>query len=237
MDDQAVRIAHCYMELAKSARERFDSRREVEWKVTVALWTIFGAATGAAITARVWVPAWWLVILISIFVIILVLTYRTMWLRYMAEAFRRDHLTSYYWESGVQMVICKRLPYNLDPGYEIQGEEPVDRRVKKLCEWIRMEDCPEPNMICGGQISKRLHNSQKSQFWITVVFAFVFILVLIGKAATGEPKKNEARSSDDSVIFNMKFYNYLNCYYERKARSSAPPYICHNARLAMMIWS
>ena len=158
MDLHTEQVAKFYLELAKSAQSRFDSRREVEWKVTVALWTLLGAATGAVITSRVWTATDWLVVFLAIGVCTIVGIYRMWWLPYLAKAFRRDQRTAYS-ESGVQLLIQKKLPVNLDPGYVIKDGSPA-----KLKAWIRMEDCAIPNSVYGEEISDSLHASQRSQF-------------------------------------------------------------------------
>jgi hypothetical protein len=88
--------ADLYYKLAQSAQARFNSRRDVEWKVTIALWTLFGAAAGAVVTARFWTPEKWQVIILSAVVLGILGYYRFRWLPYLALTFSRDQRTSYY---------------------------------------------------------------------------------------------------------------------------------------------
>jgi hypothetical protein len=193
MNSETERLATFYLELAKTAQSRFDSRRDIEWKVTVALWTLFGAATAAVITSRVWSAPLLLVVFLTMGVFVVVLLYGLWWLPYLAKSFRRDQRTSYYWESGVQLLTGTKLPLNLDPGYEIKNGSPI-----KLKDWIRMEDCPIPNSICGGEVSATLHNSQRSQFYLTLAFAFLFIIVIWGKWLVGPSTPTLQQSSSHS---------------------------------------
>jgi hypothetical protein len=176
MNEDEDRRARLYLELAKSAQGRFDNRRQVEWKVAIGLWTLFGAAAGAVIASENWRPAVWLFWIVPPGVFGILLIYRCMWLPYLAEAFRRDQRTSYYWESGVQYVLKKSLPWELDPRYEFKSGS-----ASRLEGWMRMEDCPMPGACGGKSVDRELHASQKIQFYFTVAFATIFVALLIAK--------------------------------------------------------
>jgi hypothetical protein len=175
LDDE--RVANLYLELAKSAQGRFNSRRDVEWKVTVALWTMYGAACGAVIGTEKIVAlklAIGLVILVALAIVVL---YGLVWLRFLAKEFKRDQRTSYYWESGVQLILNRSLCRILDPGYTLVAPG----NLEKVEDWIRMEDCPTPAIVYEKTINGKLHNSQWSQLGITTALAALFVVLVLLK--------------------------------------------------------
>lgn len=190
MDDTQKFVAEQYHKLAESARNRFDSRRDIEWKTAIGLWSLFGVGAGAVISARWWSPGWPEILSgIAISATILWI-YRLIWLPYLAEAFERDSRTSYYWESGIQFLSDKRLPRHLDPGYEQHD----GRWKRKERDWVRMEDSLEDreSMV---QLSGELHRSQKCQFWMTLVFALFFVLALVSRGYRGTSPPGNGGSS------------------------------------------
>jgi hypothetical protein len=182
MDKNVRRRALLYLELAKSAQGRFHSRRNVEWKVSIGLWTLFGGATAGLLGAASWTPPTWSVIILVLVIVGILGVYKIKWLAFLAETFKRDQRTAYYWESGVQLLLGKKVPQNLDPGYRI--EKGTLNPIKKT-EWVRMEDCPMPDSVCGEKIDRSLHDAQKAQFYVTLGFAVLFVLVLLVKWLNG----------------------------------------------------
>ena len=179
MEEDRARQAQLFMELAKAAQGRFYSRRDVEWKVTIGVWAFFGAAIASVITAKDANPGWGIFTLATIFVLLFLVTYRFKWLVYLARAFRRDHYITYYWESGVQLLLNRAVPTNIDPAYSQSyfGNS-------RTGGWVRMEDCPLPGASCGALVSSELSDSQVVQFRVTVAFALLFLLVLASRITT-----------------------------------------------------
>jgi hypothetical protein len=177
MDAETERVAKLYLELAKSAQGRFDSRRDVEWKVTVALWTLYGAASAAAIgVERISAPAWQMAA-VTLVALVIVVVYGVLWLPFLAKEFKRDQRTSYFWESGVQSLLSTKLCKTLDPGYKFTEPGTLDRKP----EWIRMEECSEESIIIGKPPNGFPHRSQWSQLIITVAIAVLFVFLLWAK--------------------------------------------------------
>ena len=148
--------ADLYLKLAESAQDRFHSRRETEWKVTVALWTLFAASTAAAITARVWHPTWIALMGLGLVIAVIVFFYWYIWLRYLAEAFRRDQRVSYHWESAVQDMLEVKIPKRLEPPF------------------ANTDSPSSPDTSESG-----LHKSQCFQFAITLLFALLLFWLMM----------------------------------------------------------
>lgn len=182
--------ADLYFKLAQSAQDRFDSRRDVEWKVAIALWTLFGAAAGAIITARYWTPSPWQVVCISASVIGILYIYRRWWLTYLAEAFARDQRTSYYWESAIQELLGVELPRGLDPKWKDANGRLTDR-----LDWIRKSTYEGSVPACDQTFDRSLRESQQCQFLMAVAFGALLIFVTAGRYIDAPPPSKQEGSS------------------------------------------
>lgn len=160
-----------FAKLANSAQARFDSRRDIEWKMTIALWTLFAAAAGAGIGARSWNPGVFDIVGIGSISMLVVGVYWGWWIPYLIETFKRDQQTSYYWESAIQETLAGSLPDFLDPS--------ADPNLN----WVRYPNRPDINTKSGDQ--RRIVRSMRSQFWITVGFVLLLNFVTIGKVISG----------------------------------------------------
>jgi hypothetical protein len=117
------------------------------------------------------------------------------WQPYIAQAMSRDQLTSYYWESGIENLLGKRLPPFLDPATPPGLGHGF---------WVRMSpdpavEHPQDPQVVNGQGAAQVanvrkipfHYSQRSQFWVTVAFAIMFVGMVGAKSsgsASGRPK-------------------------------------------------
>lgn len=201
MDETEKRIqaATLYAKLAESARDRFKSRRDLEWRVTIGLWTLFGGGAGVAITARTWVPGLWEIVFAGICSTIVVAVYVITWIPWINKSHRKDSATSYYWESGVVLMLShfidehKELPPHLHP----------PKNNDDL--WPRMSDASPGNV--GGaangvprEITGTLHRAQWLQILVTVAFAVLFVAGLASKYVYHSKQQSQGAQSNRIVI-------------------------------------
>jgi hypothetical protein len=175
-----------YSKLAKSAWDRYQSRRDVEWKVTLGMHTLFAAATLGAATLN-W-PVGIAGILFALgFSVAVLLVYGLLWAPYMAETARRDQLTCYYWESGIHSLLKRKIPPFLDPSLS---------KLNPSNLWVRMPENPEtppdnPPNYEESQLRK-IHRSQICQLITAGVLAGAFVIVVLIKnyapERSGQPK-------------------------------------------------
>jgi hypothetical protein len=181
LDEKRLRTAELYAKLAESARSRFDSRRNLEWRMSIGLWTLFGGAAGVVLTARTWAPGPWEVLLSLFFSAVVICVYRWIWMRWINDAHRRDGYVAYYWESGIRLCIRslsldhhKDLPTHLEPPND--GTD----------SWPAMKDT-DPDKVRGNangesrQIPQELHRAQKVQIGIAIAFALLFSGAMLSK--------------------------------------------------------
>lgn len=182
-DDQEllIKAAELYSSLAESARARFDSRRNLEWKVSIGLWTLFGGAAGVVLTARTWTPGWAEATASLALACMVFYIYATTWISWVNETHRRDSETAYFWESGVRHCIGKVLGEHADlPPYLEPHRDAGD-------PWPRMSDA-DPGKIYGNPnkkertLGKGWHPAHKVQVLITFAFAIFFVGSLVSKS-------------------------------------------------------
>lgn len=178
--------------LAKSVWDRFNSRRDVESKTSVAIWTLFGAGAFGVLNTSTSLPWWAFAVALGITAPICI-TYGV-WLQYLIEAFRRDAATSYYWELQLHELADKPIPKILDPKYG---------KSSKSSLWEYVAD--QQNVVTVGVPSEEelaklqiWHTSQKCQLAIAIVFGLFFI----GSVAI---KSNFANSSGPKISIEGAF--------------------------------
>ncbi len=170
--------ADYYSKLAKSAWDRFASRRDIEWKTCIAIWSLFAAGAFGVFASSATLP--WYAFALAVVGACLVLVSYYFWLRYITEAMRRDQLTCYYWESGVQNILGKRVPPLLEPS--------ASPPIAAPGEWQRVPPGEEPHPAPGGDGAvaikslTRFHRSQICQLVIAGGFAVLFLAAVSLKA-------------------------------------------------------
>lgn len=188
--------AELAFKLAGQAWDRFKDRREIEWKTTIGIWTLFGAAAATVLVSNTWQPTWFAFIAGIILGFSIVFIYRIIWQPYIAESHRRDQLTSYFWESVLQKVTGERFPEHLEPNYftkndlwqkaenatavpQIPGKEP-DGILFRLFNHATFFP------ISGDlqQRFRRLHPVGAGQFWVTLLLALTFLTVWCDRFVT-----------------------------------------------------
>lgn len=110
--------------------------------------------------ARNWAPGAYEVFIAAARSAAAVAVYRYKWLPYLAETFRRDQLTGYYWLSEAEAILDHELPHRLDQKYR-------DDSSKE--EWLRSR---EPTETAPANVSNRLHASQIAQFLMTLFLRY-----------------------------------------------------------------
>ena len=137
--------AELYRSLADRGWQRFNSRREVEWKISFALWTALGASIVLLLQKPVGpTPAWWFVVGAAAAVV----GYVFVWTPWLQKANERDQKTSYYWESAVEHVLGERTPCELRPG-------------RPGHKWRRFED-PAPTKPARKSFSTRFRAAPRA---------------------------------------------------------------------------
>lgn len=165
--------AELYLKLADQAWKRFQSRRDMEWKTAIGLWTIFGVGASAVITARDWSPGWQEVGVSSILSCLIIFIYWHLWLRELARTFTKDQMTSYFWETGVENELKEKLPAHLEPK---TGDDKLDRK------WVRMGESIPREAEEPKETKAKLHPVQKTQLLTTILFALLFVGAMASRA-------------------------------------------------------
>lgn len=159
-----------YLRLADRAWTRFQSRRDVEWKTAIGLWSVFGAGAGVVLTARTWSPGLGEVIAAVAVVVAVGIYYCFWWIPYLTREMQRDQRVSYYWETHVHRSLGVPLPEHLMPPQPPPGQQG---------DWPSAQD--QNINVVGGvgstarKLSRRTHVVQKAQAAITLVFGVLFV--------------------------------------------------------------
>lgn len=165
-----------YQKLADSASARAASRRTMEWRMALALWSAFGAATGVVLTASHWHPTGLQIALAIAGSIAILIVFATLWLPYLALAGQRELRQSYFWESHVQKLLGVSLPPHLVP---------KPRKFAKA-DWPSAFE-QDPDRMNGDpnadrrQLKTSIHEAQWFQLLITLVFALLFVMTILGR--------------------------------------------------------
>lgn len=195
MDEEKARLAENYHRLATLAAERFNSRRDVEWKTAIGIWTLFGAGAVGIVTARNWGahgwPWGWMLLLFGLVIAIVILYLYWQWHNYIGEAMRRDQLIGFYWESGIQDLLDRPIPNHLEPGFFFKPPE------SNL--WVKMpkEHGPSATAPTGWsqEALQKFHTSQKCQIGIAIAFAFLFVVALATRCLQSSSETQEQSAS------------------------------------------
>jgi len=102
--------------LADRAWKRFESRRAVEWRTALALWSAFGVTSTAIITTESFQPEWIAATIVTVISVLLIVYLWAYWFPYLRKSLYRDLATTYYWETVLQQELGDhRLPAFLRP--------------------------------------------------------------------------------------------------------------------------
>jgi hypothetical protein len=172
--------ADLILELSKKATDRFNKRKDYEWKLSFGLWAALGSAAGFVWQADAATPvlAFFCATLITV---LIVCAYYWLIVSWMDNSHRRDLKTSYYWES----VLCHLVGVPLCPGLE---------PTKDLKDgiWPTFPHKPEHE---GKEIKesllRRFHYAVGGQLAITVLLALLLVAALFVKTFTGSPVSDE----------------------------------------------
>ena len=170
--------ADVYAKLAELAWLRFNSRRDIEWKSAVGIWSAFGAATLGVFASSATFT--WLAFVITIFIVLTIIwVYGWLWLPYIAEAMRRDQLVTYFWESGIQRISGRNIREILEPW---AVDDPPDPGL-----WRRMP--PEGEAALAEPVNddirkamRKMHRSQLCQLAMCALFGALLLLAVAIRA-------------------------------------------------------
>jgi hypothetical protein len=181
-DASQDRKAELYFKLAERAWARYESRRAIEWKTAIGLWSAFGAGAAVVLSARTWAPGWEEVILGLILASVVVYGYWHSWLPYLNAEMQRDAKASYFWETGLEILAGTRRPDCLLP--PASTTDPATA-------WPRMDD---PTGTAVPKLSSDLHSVLRVELAVSVLFALLFVGALASKAAR-RPASTGSKSS------------------------------------------
>lgn len=170
--------------LADSARARFESRREMEWRVAIGIWSAFGGGAAVVLSARSWCPSWWDTGFGVLFVGTVWFLYGYYWLPYLIETGHRELRQQYFWETHIEKETGVCLPEYLTPPKRA-GEMPW------ASAFTLAASSPEPvAAIQTGESNspkkseRAWHVAVRLQFVAAILFGFLFVGSLASRAAT-----------------------------------------------------
>lgn len=169
--------------LAEAARARFLSRRGIEWKVTIGLWSFFLAGTLALVSADKWKPSFWVFIIATAISILILFVYRRWWQSYLAETGKRDQLTHFYWECKIQSVLGELLPPALRPKSTGSDGDSWERVYQ--CAFSK--DAKKKELALDEKDAKAPDRSELVQLLIAMLFAVLFLAMLASKIWLSKP--------------------------------------------------
>ncbi len=189
--------------LCRLSRERFESRRQMEWRASVAVWSVFGAGSGFILAAKDWQPSFYLGVAGCLVALLIVVSYGYWWLPYLTREAQRESRQSYYWETWLQKVsIGRLLPLHL---------QPETRSGHSETEWPTAFD-EDPDNLTGKsgisekrRIKKGWHEAIRLQLAIAVLFGLLFCGTLLSKCAPPYPiasPKSRVTIEGDSIELN-----------------------------------
>jgi hypothetical protein len=89
------KISAC-ISLAQFSADMLKSRREVEWKVTVALWTLIAASAAFLVSNKIALPFFWVPVIVILHYI---------WLRRMNHSFQVDQRKAYHFREQAEFCL------------------------------------------------------------------------------------------------------------------------------------
>jgi PDZ domain-containing protein len=136
--------------LADAAYQRFDARRQYEWKVCLGFWAAYLAATGVAVS-ETWSQSFPTRLVATIVAVPLLLSFLIVWLPGLWEAMENDKFTSRYWEAIIESRIGERRSRHILDPYRAKKSArpkvtlglawPEDRmpHLREACRWFRQQ--------------------------------------------------------------------------------------------------
>ncbi|MCB9924407.1 MAG: hypothetical protein H6822_19670 [Planctomycetaceae bacterium] len=187
--------AEVILELSKKATERFDKRKEYEWKLSFGLWLAFGSAAGLVWQAESTIPvtAFLLALLI---IIAIVVAYYLLIIHWMDNSHRRDLKTSYYWET----VLSKMVGVDLCPG--LGPTKNLEHNDWPTYPGDVSKDGTATQYFLNWKVFERFHYAGAGQLAITVLLAFLLTLAISVKTFSTSETSNEGSLKLEGQIHN-----------------------------------
>ncbi|MCI0357546.1 MAG: hypothetical protein L0211_03555 [Planctomycetaceae bacterium] len=171
--DDVTWQVEAYSKLAESARDRFKSRREMEWRVSLALWSAFGAGFVGVLTARSWEPSWWDILGAFALSSIIICIYAFAWLPYLHDRGQREIHQGIYWESHLQNKLGIHLPQYAGP-----PANNCATAANTNADGSFNGEGSDPRKLHGG-----LHRALWLQLSVTIFFACLFVGAISSRVA------------------------------------------------------
>lgn len=179
-----------YIKLADRARNRFQSLRDIEWKINLGLWGFLISAIAFVCNSdyfRSYTSGvlFWGGLVLTLSIIVL----HVIWLQYIHETHQRDNRTSYWWECkalNVAEVSVDGLPPDLSPPADWPRPASFQRQTKNQSEpteeaknwcWAIMPRC----LIKCLAKKLALHEAHIMILTVTGILSLSLILVLFNR--------------------------------------------------------
>ncbi len=160
MTEEQQRNAEFFDRLAKAARQRFDSRRTIEWQICFGLWAAFGVGAGFVAGASNWKPGAVEAVVASAIALAAAVVFY-LWASSRHDNDQTDMQTCYFWESAIEKLTGTELPAKLRPNGWLRADSPAD-----------------------ASLTAAKNRSPLYQTIMTSLFALVFAGAVISKAAS-----------------------------------------------------
>lgn len=183
--------ADLILELSKKATDRFNKRKEYEWKLSFGLWAALGSAAGFVWQSEP--PLSGLAAFCGTVITgCLIAAYYWLIVAWMDNSHRRDLKTSYYWET----VLCHMVGVPLCPGLEPNKD--LDHET-----WPKY---PDDNKIDAEKIKvnwfRKFHHAVGGQLTITLLLALLLVSAFVVKTFTVSPDPNDGSLRLEGQIHN-----------------------------------
>jgi len=186
--------ADLYRWLGEQAWSRMQSRRAIEWKTAMGVWSALGGGAAIVIAAPSWAPGLWESLVASGLAIAIVLGYGFWWLPHLGREFQRENKTSYFFQSQIHKIVGTRPPRYLRPASHLS--DPADAQ-NPHADWPSAFD-EDPDRVAGQPEGKQrelaggFSYAARVQLAVTVLFAIIFVVAFFSKysrhAAAGAAK-------------------------------------------------
>lgn len=158
--------------LAEAARARFESRRDMEWRVSLALWSAFGAGFIGVLAAKSWNPTLVEAGIALLLSVVVIAVYYYLWHKYLNDRGQREIHQQVFWQSFIQKELGQVLPEYIQP---------------PDAKFATASNTDGEGKFTGSERDKpilrtALHVGQKVQILVAVCFALLFVGAIASRA-------------------------------------------------------
>ena len=206
LDTKKFQLEVCKV-MADSAAKRFASRREMEFKVCLAVWSTLAVLIAGVFAARHWNPTIYDALAASCVCVILVVVFWWYWLPYINEHGNLEIRQQFFWEACVVELFRENaeIPRELLPSNSFTGLPTDWTRLKLAARHfvanIPTQPLPEVPTQCACQKIFKIHRSQLVQLWITICLALILMVTMwqrsLSKFVDDAPTDKGVPSTDE----------------------------------------